>query len=111
MKHDISEVMKLWNTTTINTYATVDYCKAHNIPMPVDRQARRVFRQNKAFFATPAISHTSNSKSDKIHFLDVNGKKTAYLFGSYTWFDTQEELDEFRKEYHQKKLKKKLKNF
>lgn len=110
MKHDINEVMKLWNTNTVNTYATVDYCKAHNIPMPIDRQARRLFRENKVFFATPAISHNGNSKNDTIHFLDMNGKKTAYLFGSYTWFDSQEELDEYRKEYHKKEEEQKARN-
>ena len=110
MKHDISEVMYIWNSTLGNHYATVDYCKAHNIPMPIDREARRMFGKSEAIFATPAIRHNGNSKNDTIHFLDVHGNKTTYLFGSYTWFDSQEELDEYRKEYHKKEEEQKARN-
>ena len=110
MKHEITEVMYIWNANLSNHYATVEYCKANNIPMPEDRTACRMFRKSQAIFATPARSHNGNSKGDKIHFLDVNGKKTAYLFGGYTWFDTQEELNEYRKEWHKREEEKMARN-
>ena len=109
MKHEITEVMYIWNANLGNHYATVEYCKANNIPMPVDNEARRMFRKSQSIFATPARSHNGN-KDNKINFLDVNGKKTAYLFGSYTWFDTQKELDEYRKEWHKREEEKMVRN-
>lgn len=109
MKHEITEVMYIWNANLGNHYATVEYCKANNIPMPVDNEARRMFRKSQSIFATPARSHNGN-KDNKINFLDVNGKKTAYLFGSYTWFDTQEELNEYRKEWHKREEEKMARN-
>ena len=107
MKHEINEVMYIWNTTG-NHYATVEYCKANNIPMPTTREECRAFRKSEEMYATPARSH--NSVTGPVSFLDVNGKKIAYLFGSYTWFDTQEEIDEYRKEWRKKEEEKMARN-
>lgn len=46
----------------------------------------------------PAISIMH--KTDEVKIIDVDGVKSIYMFGEKTWFDTQEELNEHREEYH-----------
>ena len=45
-----------------------------------------------------AIHKTHSGDAVKVY--DVDGIKTIYMFGEKTWFDTQEELNEYRAQYH-----------
>lgn len=95
MKHNINELMRIHNATTKNTYATIDYCKANNIPIPTNRADRVTYLTSKATYALPANAHTNNGKP--VNVLDTNGIKVIYLLGEKTWFDTQKELEEYKK--------------
>ena len=44
-----------------------------------------------------ALSKQHNG--DAVTVYDVDGTKTIYMFGEKTWFDTQEELNEYRAQY------------
>ena len=99
MKHSISELMRIHNAKTMNTYATVEYCKAMGIPMR---------RSNSDTYCRPAISHINTGKP--VNVLDVNGVKVIYLFGEKTWFDTEEELIKHRTVYNEQRNKEKERN-
>ena len=99
MKHNINELMSLFNAKTMNTYATVEYCKAMGIPMS---------RANRETYCRPASYHTNTGKP--VNVLDVNGVKVIYLFGEKTWFDTEEELIAYRTAYNEQRAKAKERN-
>ena len=91
--------MRIHNAKTMNTYATVEYCKAMGIPMK---------RTNSDTYCRPAISHINTGKP--VNVLDVNGVKVIYLFGEKTWFDTEEELIAYRTAYNEQRTRTKERN-
>lgn len=47
---------------------------------------------------------------DAVTVYDVDGTKTIYMFGEKTWFDTQEELNEYRAAYQKEQEAKRERN-
>ena len=99
MKHHINELMRIHNAKTMNTYATVEYCKAMGIPMR---------GTNRETYCRPATCHINPGKP--VNVLDVNGVKVIYLFGEKTWFDTEEELIAYRTAYNEQRARVKEHN-
>ena len=82
MKHHISELYHI-NCQGYYTLAYIEaqgltVCKGHNDPSPV-------------YYAIHAMGDSKTIQ-------DVDGKRTVYLYGEKTWFDTREERDAYRVE-------------
>ena len=78
MKHSITELYKAQGSSKLLTKEAAEVVKAR---VPVRK----------------ALYHT-HAKAE-VTVYDVNGSITIYMFGEKTWFDTQEELDEYRAQY------------
>lgn len=102
MKHEITELFRLENVATANKLATLAYCKANNIPV-VDYKTSRICAKENIPCAITATSVQDPYKPMRV--LDENGFKVIYVFGSYTYFDTQEELDSHRKAFQEQQAK------
>lgn len=102
MKHSIRELYNLRNSNN-RSLMTEEYCKANGIIIATDRAVWKACQKNGAIYAMSAISHNNNNKPVKV--LDVNGIKLIYLFGEKTYFDTQEELDNYREIFHAEQTK------
>ena len=108
MKHDIKELYTIYNGTEINIYATEAYIKAKDIPCFSSSKAIDMKFQGK-IAARPCRSIVNRGKKP-VNVLDANGKKQIFLFGEKTWFDTAEELEEYRNQYHAERNKALEKN-
>lgn len=102
MKHNINELYRLENVATANKLATLEYCKANAIPV-VNYKTSELCRKENIPCALSCTSHQDPYKPLRV--LDENGFKTIYMFGSYTYFDTQEELDNHRKAFQEEQAK------
>lgn len=67
---------------------TKDYIEAHNIPK------RNIYDiHNEGGWSE--VMYINNNKGI-INIYTAQGKKVGYLYGQYTWFDTEAERDEYR---------------
>lgn len=107
MKHSITELYTLYNVDTITKIATREYCEANNIPCC--EKTPKTYEERQAGYAKPCISHVNNN-SKGLNVLNVDGKKKIYLFGEKTWFDTPEELEEYREQYQRERVQQALRN-
>ena len=107
MKHEINELYYLHNVTTAKKLATLEYCKVNAIPV-VDYKTSRICDREGIPYATPCHSWQDTMKPMRV--LDENGFKFIYMFGSYTYFDTQEELDSHRKAFQEQQAKERAFN-
>lgn len=107
MKHSITELYTLYNVNTITKIATREYCEANNIPCC--EKTPKTYEERQAGYAKPCISHVNNN-SKGLNVLNVDGKKKIYLFGEKTWFDTPEELEEYREQYQRERVQQALRN-
>ena len=78
MKHSITELYKIKGTSIIIT-----------------KEAKERIQQ-----PTQKVLYKTHPK-DTVTIYDVEGTKTIYMFGEKTWFDTQEELNEYRTTYQE----------
>ena len=97
MKHEIKELFKVHNIGggQINI-ATKDFLEKNTIIIAEGRYSQMYERQSETY-ATSLISRTNNGKPFKVQ--SANGIKLVYPFGEKTWFDTQEELNEYRESF------------
>ena len=77
--------------------ATKEYLEQNKIPYDLTLKEKNARRYEGLAYAIHCNSYVNANKPVKV--LDANGIKLIYLFGEKTWFDTQEELDEYRKDY------------
>lgn len=98
MMHEINEIYVIYNSVNKKTAnATKAYVEAYNIPIPARRET-----ENHLVYARPMSSHVNANKPLSVR--DINDEiKLIYLFGEKTWFDSQEELDAYRAEYHKER--------
>lgn len=84
MMHNVNE---LYHIDGQKLY-TKDYIEAHNIPK------RNIYDiHNEGGWSE--VMYINNNKGI-INIYTVQGKKIGYLYGQYTWFDTEAERDEYR---------------
>ena len=98
MMHEISEIYVIYNSVNRKEVrATKAYVEAYAIPIPHFRD-----RNTHLVYARPMSSHVNANKPLAVR--DIDDKiKLIYLFGEKTWFDSQEELDAYRAEYHKER--------
>lgn len=94
----MTELYYITNGNDKRRIATKEYLDTNKIPYNLTEKEKIALRYEHLPYAHRVHSHQNNNKP--LGILDVNGIKLIYLFGEKTWFDTQEELDEYRKEYH-----------
>lgn len=92
MKHSFKELYTLYNHPSKIRYATAAYLKENNIPID-DQYGIRLRDKGKvcAGYASYATSHIKGIK-----VLDIDGVKLIFMYGEKSWFDTEEERDEYR---------------
>ena len=84
MMHNVNE---LYHINGQKLY-TKDYIEAHSIPK------RNIYDiHSKAGWSE--VMYINNNKGI-INIYTAQGKKVGYLYGQYTWFDTEAERDEYR---------------
>lgn len=95
MKHDMNELYTVYNSMNNKTkLVTLAFIQENNIPTP-----KWTDRHEHLVYAHACSSHLTSKKP--LRALDAHEEiKLVYLFGESTWFDTQEELDAYREEYH-----------
>jgi hypothetical protein len=98
MKHNVKELYTIYNNTGTNIYATEAYLKEKNIPCFSASKAIDIKYQGKV--VARSCRSIVNRGKKPVNVLDANGKKQIFLFGEKTWFDTAEELEEYRNQYH-----------
>lgn len=105
MKHSIKEIYIVHsNLSGTNLMVTEQYVMANNIPTPNHRD-----RAKHLVYARPLLSHLNHNKPIAVR--DVNDEmKLIYLFGEKSWFESQEELDEYRAEYQRERAESIEKN-
>ncbi len=98
MMHELSEIYVIYNSVNRKeARATKAYVEAYAIPVPNFRD-----RNKHLVYARPMSSHVNANKPLTVR--DIDDKiKLIYLFGEKTWFDSQEELDAYRAEYHKER--------
>ena len=79
MKHSVRELYRVEGSNKVIT-----------------KEAAELIANIKKVHSVISIMH----KTDEVKIIDINGTKSIYMFGEKTWFDTQEELNEHREEYH-----------
>ena len=105
MKHSIKEIYIVHsNLSGTNLMVTEQHVMANNIPTPNHRD-----RAKHLVYARPLLSHLNHNKPIAVR--DVNDEmKLIYLFGEKSWFESQEELDEYRAEYQRERAESIEKN-
>lgn len=95
MKHAMDELYTVYNSMNNKTkLVTLAFVQENNIPTP-----KYTDRHKHLVYARACSSHLTSKKP--LRALDAHEEiKLVYLFGESTWFDTQEELDAYREEYH-----------
>lgn len=86
MKHDVSE---LYTYNRHHNYSH-DYIVANNIP---------VWHRGMGHLTEEYAHHQSYfgpTKNGKKTMITAEGKKTIYVYGEKTWFDTEAERDAYR---------------
>ena len=84
MMHNVNE---LYQINGQKLY-TKDYIEAHNIP-------KRNLYDIHSEGGWSEVRYINNNKGI-INIYTAQGKKVGYLYGQYTWFDTEAERDEYR---------------
>ena len=84
MMHNVNE---LYHINGQKLY-TKDYIEAHNIP-------KRNIYDIHSEGGWSEVMYINNNKGI-INIYTTQGKKVGYLYGQYTWFDTEAERDEYR---------------
>lgn len=84
MMHSVNE---LYHINGQKLY-TKDYIEAHNIP-------KRNIYDIHSEGGWSEVMYINNNKGI-INIYTAQGKKVGYLYGQYTWFDTEAERDEYR---------------
>ena len=84
MMHNVNE---LYHINGQKLY-TKDYIEAHNIP-------KRNIYDIHSEGGWSEVMYINNNKGI-INIYTAHGKKVGYLYGQYTWFDTEAERDEYR---------------
>ena len=84
MMHNVNE---LYHINGQKLY-TKDYIEAHSIP-------KRNIYDIHSEGGWSEVMYISNNKGI-INIYTAQGKKVGYLYGQYTWFDTEAERDEYR---------------
>lgn len=84
MMHNVNE---LYHINGQKLY-TKDYIEAHNIP-------KRNIYDIHSEGGWSEVMYINNNKGI-INIYTAQGKKVGYLYGQYTWFDTEAERDEYR---------------
>ena len=84
MMHNVNE---LYHINGQKLY-TKDYIEAHNIP-------KRNIYDIHSEGGWSEVMYINNNKSI-INIYTAQSKKVGYLYGQYTWFDTEAERDEYR---------------
>ena len=98
MKHNITSICEVRNyNNRQRILATPEFCLQNNILICGPKEYHQKCREGKAC-ACYLDYHIAKPGPLKVH--DVKGIKLAYLFGTKTWFDTQEELNAYRAAYH-----------
>ena len=77
MIHSISELYRVQGSNKLLTKEAAELLHLH-------------------IYRAPYKTHSG----DAVKVYDVDGIKIIYMFGEKTWFDTQEELNEYRARYH-----------
>lgn len=84
MMHNVNE---LYHINGQKLY-TKDYIEAHNIP-------KHNIYDIHSEGGWSEVMYINNNKGI-INIYTAQGKKVGYLYGQYTWFDTETERDEYR---------------
>lgn len=84
MMHNVNE---LYHINGQKLY-TKDYIETHNIP-------KRNIYDIHSEGGWSEVMYINNNKGI-INIYTAQGKKVGYLYGQYTWFDTEAERDEYR---------------
>ena len=84
MMHNVNE---LYHINGQKLY-TKDYIEAHNIP-------KRNIYDIHSEGGWSEVMYINNNKGI-INIYTAQSKKVGYLYGQYTWFDTEAERDEYR---------------
>lgn len=84
MMHNVNE---LYHINGQKLY-TKDYIEAHNIPKHNIYDIHSEGGWSEAMYI--------NNNKGIINIYTAQGKKVGYLYGQYTWFDTEAERDEYR---------------
>ena len=84
MMHNVNE---LYHINGQKLY-TKDYIEAHNIP-------KRNIYDIHGEGGWSEVMYINNNKGI-INIYTAQDKKVGYLYGQYTWFDTEAERDEYR---------------
>lgn len=84
MMHNVNE---LYHINGQKLY-TKDYIEAHSIP-------KRNIYDIHSEGGWSEVMYINNNKGI-INIYTAQGKKVGYLYGQYTWFDTEAERDEYR---------------
>lgn len=101
MQHNINEIYKIHNREeNIPQYVTEDYLCNNGIPYGAGFDIR-LYVNNGIMCAKPMGYKVAPNGMFKVQ--DVDGIKTLYMFGEKTWFDTEEERNEYRAQYHAKR--------
>ena len=93
MKHSINEIFAICNAKgDQRVLATRRYIETNGV-FVVTRPRES---EGHLVWAHPLSSHLNHGKALKV--LDLEGIKLVWLYGEKTWFDTEEELAQYRAE-------------
>lgn len=79
MKHNITELYRAQGSTKLLT-----------------KEASEIVRKQRCVYKALHYQHNK----DAVEVYDVDSIKIIYMFGEKTWFDTQEELNEYKAAYY-----------
>ena len=92
MKHDVKELYVLTNMSSgKSVYCTLEYLNFNGLE-PTPKGSRKTVK----ILVTPKMGGFNGATSARIY--DVEGARTIYPYGSYYWFDTENERDLFKTE-------------
>ena len=103
MKHSIREIYSV-SSARGSFLATANYVNAHNIT--IDKSKIAQAQLDGTAYAMPTPYKTNIGRGVKVYDVAEDGAERIikiFLFGERTWFDTEAERDEYRREYHEHK--------
>lgn len=98
MKHSIRELYHVFHGSN-SFLATPEYIRVFNIP--TDRKAIDAAQSLGTPYALRGLYQQHKGDAVLVHHPYTLG--TIYMFGEKTWFDTQEELNDYRAKYHEQR--------
>ena len=102
MKHNVNEIYSIKRHVSANNfYCTLAYCEANNISIYSYKNNREGQAHQQPYI---------QGCKGQFKYHDIDGMHIAYLYGEYTWFDTEEERDACRERHNKEQAEQRARN-